>query len=169
MHAVIQELYQYNDWATRRLLEAMRQLTPDEYRAPGCSGHGSIRDTFAHLLATQRGWFSWFDGSLPPSEAIAVKIAPDEVDTIDQAQSVAAEVEAQLARCIATLDDDALARVWSWSLPGGRTGALPLWKMIVHVANHSTHTRAQIVSAMGRVGKSPGNLDLIFYQFANAR
>lgn len=167
MKAVVQELYAYNEWATRRLLAAMHQLTPEEYDAPGCSGHGSIRGTFAHLLGTQRGWFSWFDGTVGPAEAIGVTVDPSEVAALEDAERVAHQVHEQLARCVDALDDDALAKVWTWDLPDGHKGALPLWKMIVHVANHSTHTRAQIVSAMGRIGKSPGNLDLIFYEWTS--
>ncbi|HEX6160072.1 MAG TPA: DinB family protein, partial [Thermoanaerobaculia bacterium] len=103
------------------------------------------------------------------AEAIGVKIEPSEVETIEQAERMAGEVEEQLARCLAPLTDEALAEVWSWTLPDGHTGSLPLWKMILHVANHSTHTRAQIVAAMGRAGKSPGNLDFIFYQWTGGR
>lgn len=169
MKAVVHELYRYNDWATRRVVAAMRQLTVEEYGAAGCSGHGSIRDTFAHLLETQRGWFSWFDGTLDVAEAIHVKIDPERIASFDDAERVAREVEEQVARCVVSLDDDALARVWTWDLPDGHKGALPLWKMIVHVANHSTHTRAQIVAAMGKLGKSPGNIDFIFYQWTSAR
>jgi uncharacterized damage-inducible protein DinB len=168
MKEVIDELYRYSGWATQRILSAIEQLPHERYVAAGCSGHGSIRDTFAHLLETQRGWFNWFNGTMGPAEAIHVSIAPEEVDTPADAARVAADVDRQVSDCLATLDDEQLAKVWSWSLPSGQTGSLELWKMILHVANHSTHTRAQILAALGNAGQSPGNIDFIFYQWKGA-
>ena len=48
MFELIKTLYAYNSWAVAKLLDALEQLTPEELAAPGCSGHGSIRDTLAH-------------------------------------------------------------------------------------------------------------------------
>src|SRR5688500_12829781 len=61
---LIKAYFAYNSWATARLFDALEELTPEEYNQPGASGHGSIRDNLAHLMAVQLRWFSWFDGSL---------------------------------------------------------------------------------------------------------
>jgi uncharacterized damage-inducible protein DinB len=36
-----------------------------------------------------------------------------------------------------------------------------LGELIMHVANHGTHTRAQIVAAIRRAGYNPGNYELL--------
>ena len=79
----LRALYGYNRWATERVLEAAAGLSPDQLLAPGTAGHGSIRDTLVHLIAAQRGWLSWWNGSLTAKEAIALR--PDPADLSDLA------------------------------------------------------------------------------------
>ena len=74
----LRALYGYNRWATERVLQAAAGLNPDQLLMPGTAGHGSIRDTLVHLIATQRGWLSWWNGSLTAQEAIALR--PDPAD-----------------------------------------------------------------------------------------
>ena len=96
MFALIQTLYAYNSWAVAKLLDALEQLTPEELAAPGCSGHGSIRDTLAHFMGTQWGWFSWFDGSMTVAQSYSLKISGDSIDTIAKAD--AGDEKAQIRR-----------------------------------------------------------------------
>jgi len=54
-------------------------------------------------------------------------------------------------------------------MPDGSTGALPHGPMIFHVANHGTHTRAQIVSALRRLGHAPGSYDYVWWVLSEQR
>jgi len=98
MFEIIKAYYAYNSWAAGRLLDALEHLTPEELSAAGCSGHGSIRDTLAHFMGTQWGWFSWFDGSMPASQAIALKIPRDSFDTIAKARERWAQIPVAAVR-----------------------------------------------------------------------
>lgn len=167
MYDVIKTFYDYNTWATGQLIEAMKALSPEEYATVEASGHGPIRDTFAHFLSVQWGWFSWFDGSLPSAEAIARAVSAEEIDTVEQAEARWHAIDEQTRTCIDRLDDEKLRDVWSWELPWS-TGALPLSQLIFHVANHQTHTRSQIVAAIRRAGHDPGVYEFLFYTLAQA-
>ena len=57
---LIRFAYRYNPWAKDVVLTRMEQLSAEQYTAPGCSGHGSIRDTFAHCISSTHVWFLWF-------------------------------------------------------------------------------------------------------------
>jgi len=135
-------------------------LTPEELSAAGCSGHGSIRDALAHFMGTQWGWFSWFDGSMPASQAIALKIPRDSFDTIAKARERWTQIDKQTTDTVNGLNDVKLLDVWTWTLPSGGD-SLPLWRLLLHVANHGTHTRAQIVAAIRRLGHDAPNLDFL--------
>ncbi len=87
---VIAYAYRYNAWATDLLLESMEQLTPEQYAAPGCSGHGSIRDTFAHFMSSQHAWVSWYEGKITVSDAIKLRLHTANHGTHTRAQVVAA-------------------------------------------------------------------------------
>ena len=163
MIEVIRTYYAYNSWATARLFDSLEQLSKDELAAPGCSGHGSIRDTLAHLMGTQWGWFSWFDGSLTVSQAYALRIPGDSIDTIARARELWTPIDAQATITVAGLTDEKLRDVWTWSLPTGGSDSLPLWRLLMHLANHGTHTRAQIVAAIRRLGHDAPNIDFLNY------
>src|SRR5512138_1884693 len=146
MIELIKTYYAYNSWAMARLLDALEQLTPEELAAPGCSGHGSIRDNLAHLMGTQWGWFSWFDGSLNVTQSIRLRVPSDSIDTVPKARERWTPIDRQTTNAVAELTDEKLLDVWAWTLPAG-SSSLPLWRLLLHVANHGTHTRAQIVAA----------------------
>lgn len=163
MYEMMATLYRYNSWAMAQLFPVLHQLGTKEYTTIEASGHGSIQSTLAHLLAIQWGWFSWFDKSLPVADAYArtSQIAARDVPTVKRAEARWKEIERQAAACLDRLDDAQLKSVWSFELPGGVSGAMPLWQMVLHVANHQTHTRAQVIAALRRAGYEPPNTDIL--------
>src|SRR6266508_639871 len=163
MFELMKTLYAYNSWAAGRLLDALERLTPDELAVPGCSGHGSIRETLAHFMATQWGWFSWFDGSMTGSQAYAVRIPGESIDTIARARDRWAPIDRQATETVNGLSEEKLRDVWTWSLQTGGSDSLPLWRLLLHVANHGNHTRAQIIAAMRGLGHEPPNIDFLNY------
>jgi uncharacterized damage-inducible protein DinB len=166
MLELIKTYYAYNSWAAARLLDSLEALTAAELVAPGCSGHGSIRHTLAHFMGTQWGWVSWFDGSLTMSQAYALRIPGDSLDTIATARNRWLPIDKQATTLVNGLTEEKLKDIWSWSLPTGGSDSLPLWRLLFHVANHGTHTRAQIVAAVRRAGHDAPNIDFLNYSLS---
>lgn len=163
MFELIKAYFAYNSWATARLFDALDQLTPEQYNEPGCSGHGSIRENLAHLMTVQWRWLSWFDGSLTSSQSYVLNVTSESVDTIGKARARWLLIDTQASEYVNSLSDDKLRDGWTWTLPNGRSDSLPLWRLLMHVANHGTHTRAQIISATRRAGLEPPNIDFLNY------
>ena len=163
MLELIKTYYAYNSWAASRLLDSLESLTAAELVAPGCSGHGSIRDTLAHFMGTQWGWVSWFDGSLTMSQAYALRIPGDSLDTIAAARNRWLPIDKQATTLVNGLTEEKLKDIWSWTIPTGGSDSLPLWRLLFHVANHGTHTRAQMVAAIRRAGHEAPNIDFLNY------
>lgn len=159
----LRQFYAYNSWATRRVLNAAARLTPEQLHAPGSAGHGSIRDTLIHLMLAQRGWMSWWDGSLSAEESYGLKMDPADYPDVPTLQVAWSEIERQAAAFVATLDDDGTQRRFEWSLPDGRSWGMPLWGMMLHVANHGTQHRSEVAAMLTATGHSPGNLDLLYF------
>lgn len=166
MYETITLLYKYNSWATGILFDAMEKLSPEQYNAPGCSGHGSIKETLAHLLVTQWGWFSWFDGSMPIEKAKSVKITDEETDSLKKARKKWDAINQQAQRFLEIQTEEGLKVQKSFTTHSGNSLSLPLGEMLLHIANHGTHTRAQIVAAIRRAGINPGSYDLLHYLLA---
>jgi uncharacterized damage-inducible protein DinB len=163
MYELIKTYYAYNSWATATLLDSLEQLSPEELAVPGCSGHGSVRDTLAHLMTTQMGWFSWFDGSMTVGQAYQLRISGESLDTVAKVREKWTPIDKQTTLCVNGLNEEKLHDVWTWSLPSGGSDSLPLWRLLTHVANHGTHTRAQVVAAIRRLGHAPPNIDFLNY------
>jgi uncharacterized damage-inducible protein DinB len=161
MLEAISLMYEYNSWATDTLFKALAQLSDEEYTAPGCSGHGSIKDTLAHFLSVQWGWMSWFDGSLDVVKAISVKVDENDMASIAAARKKWESIEKQTEQFIGSLNEDILHEPRQIKSRDGVTSAPLLGELILHVANHGTHTRAQIVAAIRRAGHNPGIYELL--------
>ena len=154
----LRTLYGYNRWATERVLDAAARLTHEQFLAPGTAGHGSVRDTLVHVIGTHRGWLSWWDGSLPVDEAYNLRLEPDDVRDLDAIRAVWEEVERQTEAFVSRLTDGDAARVYArgdWRMP--------LWRMMLHVANHSTQHRSEVAAMLTDASHSPGDLDLLYY------
>ena len=163
---LIPYLYAYNEWSTGLLLDSMERLSVPQYVAPGCSAHGSIRDTFAHFLAAQKGWFGWFAGEMTIAEAMRAihEVAQPTgaaIDTIAAARAQWEIIRTATTRFLESIPPNGYGEIRRWDLPNGASGGAPLWKLLLHVANHGTHTRAQVVAAMRNLGVEPPSTDLL--------
>jgi uncharacterized damage-inducible protein DinB len=160
---LIRFAYRYNTWANDIVLTAMEQLSADEYSAPGCSGHGSIRDTFAHGISSTHVWFLWFEGKITIAEVPQHRIPGDRFDTVAKARSRWEEIRARTDAYLDSVTDESIEQYREWQIPTGPRGRSRLWQMLFHVANHGTHHRAQIVAAVRRAGYNPGNVEMLAY------
>lgn len=155
--------YGYTRWANEKILDAAEGLTPAQLHEPGHAGHGSIRDTLAHMLDTHLGWLSWWDGSLPVAQAYGLETDRAELEDVAGLRRLAERVHAQSEAFLATLTDEDAARVLEADLPNGQHVSMILWPMMLHLANHGTQHRSEVAAMLSSYGQSPGDLDLIYY------
>jgi uncharacterized damage-inducible protein DinB len=73
------------------------------------------------------------------------------------------KVNEETDRYINSLTDTSLKEIRTFTRMNGKQEAHPLWKLLMHTANHGTHTRGQIIASIRRFGYEPGNIDLIHY------
>jgi uncharacterized damage-inducible protein DinB len=161
MIETLRRMYRYQDWAMEQLWPALEGMSAEELDAPGCSGNGTIRGTLTHLIRVQNGWFTWFDGTLSAADAQSMRRQGSDFVTMADARTAWREASDRAEQCVGKLSDADVAKVWTAERPGGMTLSLPLGEMMLHVANHGTHTRAQIAAATRRLGKDPGVLEYL--------
>ncbi len=154
----IRLLYDYNYWATARILAAAAQLDQEEYTAAGASSHGSLRDTLAHTLAAEMTWRCRCQGISPTSLPNGAGFP-----TLATLQQSWHEEEAAMRGYLATLDDAALDATIHYKTTKGAPLQNPLWHILTHVVNHGTQHRAEAAMMLSSLGHSPGDLDLILF------
>lgn len=151
-------LYQYNWWATDRILDTAAALTPEEYNAP-IDAEGSIRILLSHTLAAEWIWRKRLEESISPSAM------PDyaEATILADLRTIWDEERANWVRFLAGLTDEAIQSEMRYRSTKGKEFPAPMWIVLAHVVNHGTQHRSEIAQALTNLGHSPDGLDLIYW------
>jgi uncharacterized damage-inducible protein DinB len=149
-HADIRYLFDYDRWATSRILAALvADAGVDEttWSANNAIDRRGLGGILVHALGAHQRWRHGLSGSSvtsrPERRALPTPMALK--------GSWAREWSA-LDTWLATLDDDWLAKT---------DEGVPFWRMLAHVVNHGTQHRAEAAALLTAVGRSPGDLDMI--------
>ena len=153
-------LFAFDRWADRRLIEAVRQLTPTQYAEPAAPGCPSVHEILVHLGDAADIWARRLAG-----ETVTGRTSPDDLPTRDAAVTALEETHARLEQLLPTLDltPERLAAPFSYVNLRGEPHALPLWALLRHLVNHSSYHRGQIAVHLLRFGIEPPLLDLALW------
>lgn len=156
----IRDLYAYERWANRRILDAAGALPPEAFGRELVSSFPSIQDTLLHALAASWVWLMRWKGSSPSAR-------PDGWEALgfEPMREAWAEVEAEQERFISSLTEADLDRVLRFKDVGGRDHAQPLGVLLLHVVNHGTYHRGQVVTLLRQVGGTPPSTDLAAFHY----
>ena len=120
--------------------------------------HGSIRDQIVHIMSVDEAWFSGLRGVETPPEPFT----SDDRNTI---RSYWDGVEENMRAYLAKLQDDKL-----FDKPikePEEDKDLILWQVLLHVVNHGTDHRAQLLRELNDLGVETTYQDYIFYVYEN--
>jgi uncharacterized damage-inducible protein DinB len=71
--------------------------------------------------------------------------------------------EADMRNFLASLQDDDLTRIVSYTLDSGEVRERVLWHCLHHVVNHGTQHRSEAAVLLTDYGQSPGDLDFTVF------
>ncbi len=152
-------LYDYNYWATRRVLDAASQVNPDQFTAAVSSNYGSLRGTLVHTLSAEWIWRMRFDEGVSPKAALAESDFP----ILEVLRTGWQEEERSMRDFLAKLQDEDLQQVVHYQSTKGQPRQNILWHLLVHVVNHGTQHRSEAAVILTDFGVSPGDLDMIVF------
>jgi uncharacterized damage-inducible protein DinB len=141
-------------------------LTTEQLNASGAIPHGSIRETLLHMLAAHQRFLAWWDGSMTAQEAYSRRMNPDDYPDLAAVRTLWQQVAEQTRAFVQNLSDENAARIYTMTRPDGGELAFPLWQMMQHIANHATQHRSEVATLLTEAGRSPGDIDMLFYQIA---
>ena len=151
--------YGYHFWLNRRIWdEAVSQLSDDQYTQPLNYSRGSIRDQLVHLMNCENSWFSGLRGVDFPEDA-----DPASFHTREAFRAAWDAVEQNVRAYLANLTDDML----NTKPLQGEDAGLYLWQVLLHVVNHGTDHRAQILRQLNDLGVQTEWQDYIFYCYGS--
>ena len=150
-------VFEYDEWATTTLLDAVEQLKPDEIHKDLGTSFQSLHGTLVHLYGAQFLWLSRWKGS--PTGLTK----PEEVPTIADLRNRWRELYNQMYDYIRSLTDLQLRANFTYPDLAGKEWSHPLFQQIEHLAFHSMYHRGQVVTLLRQLGQTPPHTDLIVY------
>ena len=155
---VLQKHIDYNTWASRRLLQAVSSLSPEELSRDFGTADKSILGTLAHLYAAEKNWLARMQEG-----TAAIQHRTTGENQLETLLPKWTELQNNWKAWIGHLEPEAPGQVMEYLDLQGRKWAQPLWQILLHVVNHSTHHRGQVSGFLRALGKTPPPLDFIAF------
>ena len=153
---VIRTMLRYEVALNRRVWDATAALSPEAFVAPVDYSHGSIRNHLVPLAMVDIGWLHGMKND-------GVRKARPPVEDFPDRAAVAPLIERSLAAVEAFAAGLTEADVAAQPIPG-----MPLrtWQILLHVCNHGTDHRAQLLRLIHEAGGETFEQDLLFHLMA---
>jgi uncharacterized damage-inducible protein DinB len=134
----------------------VKQLSYERFTQDNDYSHGSVRDQILHLISVDDTWFCDLR-----NEQLPEPLNPADFPDYESIRRHWDKVEQNMRNYLAELSDDMLI-----SKPlSGEDKDLRLWQVLLHVANHGTDHRAQILRLLNDLGVQTTSQDYIFFTY----
>jgi uncharacterized damage-inducible protein DinB len=150
--------YEYHFTENHKLWDYVSQLSYERFTQQLAYSHGSVRDQIVHLMSVDEIWFNELQG-IEPSEPFP----PANVDDRNIIRAHWDSVEQHMRDYLAALRDDMLFNTPIEEPDEDRD--LIVWQVLLHVVNHGTDHRAQLLRLLNDLGIQTTWQDYIFYVY----
>lgn len=147
MKEICKQYAAYNLWANQKIMNAVLQLTPEQqhFELPG--SFGSIYKTTLHMWQTEHSWWQ----RMKLLEPVLLTS-----DTVEQSMvEVCNNLLAQTKQWVDWVDGASqllLEHVFAYQNSKRERFKQPLYEMLMHVFNHGTYHRGQLVNMLRQLG-----------------
>lgn len=146
-------LYEYHFTINRKIWdECVVPLTQEQFIQKSTHSVGSVRNQVVHILNIDDRWFSGLRG-----EPVPGFLNPVYYHKRDAIRKNWDGVETRMREYLDTLTDEQLQQ------PALKDDPFPLWQILIHVANHGTDHRAQLMALLHQFGVKTFPQDYFFF------
>ena len=147
--AEIRYLFDYDRWATERILARLDGVPDDVWARNDAVGERGLGSILIHQLGAAQRWRNAIQHSdVQPRPEL------EPLPSVDQLRSWWADEWAAVADWMPTITQGLLDHVEQ---------GVAVWQMLAHVINHGTQHRSEAALILTEIGRSPGEIDMIFY------
>lgn len=147
MKQYFNNLAKYNVWANNLVFEWLSSIDDDQWNQHIESSFSSIKETCIHVLSAEHIWHQ----RLIKVE-VPVWLADDVKGSRDEVLIAWRKASASLLSYVGTLNDDELSAPLYYKRINGEAYTQPVQEILIHVFNHSTYHRGQLVTMLRQVG-----------------
>lgn len=151
--------FDYNFWAFERVWERISQISDEQFVEQIDYSTGSIRSIVAHMMSANRNWMGRLrDAEMP-------RLVYEEYILQSQTKAKWDEQRKEFMGYLESLTQEQLDELVNWELPARELKSENLrWEILLHLANHATDHRAQILAMLHHHFHVPTvEQDMIFY------
>lgn len=153
--------YDYHFAENRKIWDAyITPLSYEQFTQHVAYSHGSLRDQIVHLMSVDEAWFSELEG-VEPSEPLPAA----DFDDREVIRAHWNKVEQSMRAYLAELRDDMLFEKPIKEPEEDKD--LIVWQVLLHVVNHGTDHRAQLLRFLNDLEVKTTAQDYIFYVYDN--
>ena len=148
---------EYSAWASRRLLDAAKELAIEELYREMNTAHRSVLGTLVHIYQADRIWLARLEGE----KTGPLQETGDEtldLSGLDACWPVLLGRFVDWTRSTSDLHQDV-----DFSDTKGRPHRTPRWQILLHVVNHASYHRGQVSAMLRQLGRIPPATDLIHF------
>ncbi len=150
--------YEYHFSENRHMWEAyIVPLSYEQFTQPVEYSHGSIRNQALHIMGVDEGWFLELQ-NLGPTAPFPEPAGDDRA----LIRSYWDNVEQMMRAYLSQLTDEMLS---TRPIAFDEDKDLLVWQVLLHVANHATDHRAQMLRVLHDMGVKTTAQDYIFYVY----
>jgi uncharacterized damage-inducible protein DinB len=150
--ADLQRHIRYSNWASRVLMDAVRALPPGELARPTGISHHSILGTMTHLHFADWIWYTRVAESMEkPAETL---------EALDRDWP---GLQQRWEAFCDGLSDADLARGIAYRSIRGYDAVATVEQVVLHLVNHGTLHRGQVMGMIRQLGVAPPGTDLMHY------
>jgi uncharacterized damage-inducible protein DinB len=150
---VVRTMLDYHYSRQRRVWECIMTLTDEQFMTEIPYSYGSVRNHMVHLASVDSGWLA---GLKEEPNARSRRYIVADYSRRDSVRLICDKAAADVMAYAAGLDDAAMQEQ-----PHGMPALV--WQVLLHLVNHGTDHRAQVLRALHDFGAPTIEQDLIYY------
>ncbi|WP_044221431.1 DinB family protein [Chitinophaga pinensis] len=137
----------YNTWANGIAIEWLQQISDEQWQQVISSSFPSVRQTAVHIASAEKVWIDFWHNVADPVY-LSAGFEGSRQDLITIWENASAGLKRFIENCAE--EDCQRPVVFKW--PRGGEMQMEFSQTCVHVFNHSTYHRGQLVNALRQVG-----------------
>jgi uncharacterized damage-inducible protein DinB len=154
----IRHFYNYHFTINRAIWDhCIMELTDEQFLQDVQYSLGSVKNQVVHLMSVDEAWFCDIRGI-----EFSEHLHPQDLTTREEIRHYWNRVETDMRQYLARLTDDMLMQK---PIAEGEDKDLFLWQILLHVVNHGTDHRAQLLRLLHDYGIKTPPQDYIFYVY----
>ena len=150
--------FDYTLWASSKLLDAAGRLNSEELTRDLRVSHTSLLGTLQHIYYADRVWLARLEG-----RTLAAFMDPEPGPGLDALKEHWPVVIKGLRDFVEYAPDGLFEKDLTFKRLNGDAQSMAHWQVLLHIVNHATLHRGQVMAMLRQLGHVPPGTDYLFF------